>query len=250
MLKLNLSQSIDLLERHIGKDFITSGYDQYIISKDKLQALEQSYLDLGQSDPVFLRKLRNLSYIDIKVMISRYVLYKEEQASKLQKAVMPLEILGDTVLVQPEKGEKLVMSLVGIFRNALSHGIETPEERVSKGKDSFGKITCSTYVVDDILNLSIEEDGRGLDTKVLLDKAISDGIVGPDEDLNEKEILNLVFKDKMTTKEEADVLSGRGVGLSAIYDIITSIEGTIELESNLGKGSKFLIKVPMKCLID
>jgi len=250
MLELNLGQSIDLLEKHIGKDFITRGYDQYVISKDKLKALEKSYLDSGQVDQVFLKNLRNLSYIDIKVMISRYVLYVEEQAEKLQKAVMPLEILGDTVLVQPEKGEKLVMSLVGIFRNALSHGIETPEERVSKGKDSFGKITCSTHVVDDILHLSIEEDGRGLDTKVLLDKAIRDGIVGPDDNLTEKEVLNLVFKDKMTTKEEADVLSGRGVGLSAIYDIITSIEGTIELESKLGKGSKFLIKVPMKCLID
>ncbi len=246
----NLNQSIELLEKNIGKDYFTSGYQEYSIDKSDINRLEEAYLASDNQDEAFLKRIRQLRNIDIKKMLSRYNNYVDQIAQSLEKAVLPLDITGDSVLVDPEKTEALVMVLVAVFRNAVTHGIEIPDERVAKGKDSYGLVNCHIDVTEEQMILSIKDDGAGINTNEILQRAISDGIIKEDQSLTQEEILNLIFLSKMSTKDDANLLAGRGIGLSAVGDVITALSGTIDIETVIDTSTEFIIKIPVASLVD
>jgi len=252
ILEKGLNQAIVYLEQHIGKDYFTESYQEITIPKSAVDELETAYLASENYQPDVLKQIRHLRNVDIKKMLSRYSNYVNRMAEIMDKAVLPLEIKGESVFVEPSKSEELLMVLVGIFRNSMTHGIESPEDRIALEKDSYGIITCHVSTVDETLIISIKDDGSGVNTENVLQRAVDADIITEAEShqLSRSEILKLIFKSKLSTEEVSNVLAGRGIGLSAVVEVVNKLEGQIDIISEEGIGTEFIINIPLSKLID
>lgn len=141
--------------------------------------------------------------------------------------------------------------LIHIIRNAIDHGIEDPEVRVKQGKPAQGTITLSAYHEGNQVIIEIEDDGKGIDVQGVKQKALQQGIIHSKEvdSLQDLELANLIFLGGFSTVETVSSLSGRGVGLNVVKRYLEKINGSIELETLSGKGSKFTIKLPLTLAI-
>ncbi|OVE82631.1 hypothetical protein BVY03_00540 [bacterium K02(2017)] len=140
--------------------------------------------------------------------------------------------------------DELSSPLTHLLRNAIDHGIEEPHDREKKGKPRKGTITMTAEYKGRYFFLTIEDDGKGLDKEIIRKKAIEKSLITKDQQLSEKEIMDLIFLSGFSTKEKATDLSGRGVGMDAVKNAVENLKGTIELESKLEHGSKVTIKLP------
>lgn len=133
--------------------------------------------------------------------------------------------------------------LVHLLRNAADHGIETPEVREDANKPAQGMITVGAYQEGNRVVVNVTDDGKGIDPEAIRESAESKGI--DTERLSEDEIIHLVFHPGFSTKENVTGVSGRGVGMDVVKEKITSLNGTIEILSERGKGSTFRITLPL-----
>ncbi|HHI75692.1 MAG TPA: chemotaxis protein CheA, partial [Gammaproteobacteria bacterium] len=147
--------------------------------------------------------------------------------------------------------EALADPMVHLVRNAVDHGIETPEERERAGKPRRGKVVLSAAQEGDHILLCIEDDGKGMDAEVLRRKAVEKGIMDEESAarLDDREAYNLIFHAGFSTKEEISDVSGRGVGMDVVKTKIAQINGSVEIDSEKGKGSKITIKLPLTLAI-
>ena len=142
--------------------------------------------------------------------------------------------------------EYVFEALMHIIRNAVDHGIETPEERAASGKEKVGKITFMSQSTVGELILSIQDDGRGINPKKILASAKEKGILDKrEEEYEVHEIWDLILHPGFTTKETVTEFSGRGVGLDVVKNIMEEAWGHLYIESEEGKGSKFTIVLPL-----
>lgn len=145
--------------------------------------------------------------------------------------------------------EKIVDPMVHLVRNSLDHGLENPAERQAKGKPETGTITLEAYHQGGNIVIEIIDDGAGLNTAKILEKAISKGLVSPDEELSDDAIHQLIFKPGFSTADAVSDLSGRGVGMDVVKRNIHELNGTIELQSRRDQGSRFTIRLPLTLAI-
>jgi two-component system chemotaxis sensor kinase CheA len=145
--------------------------------------------------------------------------------------------------------DKISDPLVHMIRNAIDHGIEPPEERKKKGKNPKGRIELRAYHEAENIVIEIEDDGKGLNKKRILEKAVENGIVTEDHKLSGEEILKLVFHAGLSTAREVTSVSGRGVGMDVVKKSVESLHGKIDINSTLGKGSTFTIRMPLTLAI-
>jgi two-component system chemotaxis sensor kinase CheA len=143
--------------------------------------------------------------------------------------------------------EKLEEPLIHIIRNAVDHGIEPPDERERLGKPRAGQIRLKAYYQGDRVFISVEDDGRGIDVEKVKAKAIEKGIATKDrlEKMTEKEILSLVFSPGFSTADRVSEVSGRGVGMDVVMDVVMRFRGTVDLFSEKGKGTKVIMSFPL-----
>lgn len=136
--------------------------------------------------------------------------------------------------------------LVHLLRNAIDHGIELPADRERAGKPPIGRVTIDARMEGKLLTIVVEDDGRGLDPERIREKAVSRGLLGaaPVAALSDRAILDLVFMPNFSTREHADDLSGRGVGLDVVRRKVKELGGSAAVESELGRGARFTIRVP------
>ena len=136
--------------------------------------------------------------------------------------------------------------LVHLVRNCVDHGIETPEERAAAGKPRIGKIVLSARTDGDLLAITVEDDGRGINPQKVRAAALKKGIVGEQQaaSLSARAALDLVFMAGFSTREHAGETSGRGVGLDVVRKRMTGIGGSVSVESEPGKGARFLLRMP------
>ncbi|WP_197473188.1 chemotaxis protein CheA, partial [Oleiphilus sp. HI0123] len=129
--------------------------------------------------------------------------------------------------------------------------IEMPDDRVTKGKERIGQVVLSAQQEGDHIMLAIEDDGAGMDAEVLRQKAVEKGIYDQDaaDRLSDSECYNLIFAPGFSTKQEISDISGRGVGMDVVKTKITQLNGTVNIDSELGKGSRLSIKVPLTLAI-
>lgn len=141
--------------------------------------------------------------------------------------------------------------LIHLIRNSIDHGIESPEERLKAGKPEFGTVALRAYPDGNTVVIEVEDDGAGINADKVLGKAISKGLVTNKEaeTMTHQEIVNLLFKPGFSTAEVITDLSGRGVGLDVVKTKIESLNGTVEVKTNLGHGSKFTIRLPLTLAI-
>jgi len=145
--------------------------------------------------------------------------------------------------------EQLGDPLVHLIRNAVDHGLETSDERLNIHKPKVGKIHLSAYHRGGQIVIEIRDDGRGLDAEKLKKKAIEKGLITPDSVLTEREALQLIFMPGFSTKENVTDVSGRGVGMDVVKTNIQQLQGSIEIETQVGSGTCFKIALPLTLAI-
>jgi two-component system chemotaxis sensor kinase CheA len=145
--------------------------------------------------------------------------------------------------------ERLGDPLVHLLRNSLDHGIETPEERVANGKQPQGMILLSAEHSGGEVLIRITDDGRGMSTESIRDKAVERGLISKDAEMTEKELLKLIFEPGFSTAREVTNVSGRGVGMDVVKRAIDSLRGSIDIDSKLGQGTTITIRLPLTLAI-
>jgi|GEM_PF-1979976 Chemotaxis protein histidine kinase and related kinases len=235
---------IDLegLKDILGQDFF-SQEDELVISKTRLTEIEKKIEKLLSPNEckILIPELRRLRHKPLEQLLKSYPEYIYKLADRLEKSVYPIIIQADTVLVDPDQFYDFTKSLVHVFRNAVDHGLESADERLELGKDQYSTINCILTHSDSNIHLSISDDGRGIDVEALTRKAVQNGTMSQQEvdQLSPQEAVQLIFTDGLSTKNEATELSGRGVGLAAVLSELKKLGGTLNVTTELGKGTQF-----------
>ena len=167
--------------------------------------------------------------------------------AKLRNKDIGLEIAGQNTDLDKSILDALAEPLAHIVRNAADHGIETAAEREAARKPPRGTVRLDAYHEADHVVIEISDDGRGLDRKKILRRAIENGILRTEDTglLNDSDIMNLIFAPGLSTADEITEISGRGVGLDVVKAAVDNLKGSIELESELGRGTTFRLMVPL-----
>ncbi|MCF8240201.1 MAG: chemotaxis protein CheA [Melioribacteraceae bacterium] len=162
-----------------------------------------------------------------------------------------LEINGEETELDKTLIEEIHDPLVHLIRNSVDHGIESAEERKKVNKDAKGKIILSAEHEGNNIIIRIEDDGKGIDTEKIKKSAIKKGLITKDkaEELSENEVYNLIFLPGFSTAEKVSNVSGRGVGMDVVKTNVMKLRGIINIESEVGKGTKIIIKLPLTLAI-
>ena len=186
----------------------------------------------------------------IKKVFGRFPRLVRDLARQLKKEIS-LELVGEETDLDKNLVEALADPLVHLVRNAVDHGCETPEERAAAGKPSCGRVILSAEQEGDHILLSISDDGKGMDANFLRSLAVKKGLMDKDaaDRLSESDCYNLIFAPGFSTKTEISDVSGRGVGMDVVKTKIAQLNGSLSIESTLGRGSKIVIKVPLTLAI-
>jgi len=186
----------------------------------------------------------------IKKVFGRFPRLVRDLARQLKKEIN-LELVGEETDLDKNLVEALADPLVHLVRNAVDHGVETPEEREASGKSRNGKVILAAEQEGDHILLSITDDGKGMDPAILRNIAVKRGVMDKDaaDRLTDTECYNLIFAPGFSTKTEISDVSGRGVGMDVVKTKISQLNGSINIYSTKGQGSKIVIKVPLTLAI-
>lgn len=218
----------------------------------------------GQDDSEFVTPLQRLSHItsDLQEGVMKTRMQPIGNAwAKLPRIVrdlgfetgkkIDLQMLGAETELDRQVLDLIKDPLTHMVRNSADHGLEGPDERRAVGKPEMGKIVLNAYHEGGHIIIEISDDGRGLNTEKIAQKALSLGLTTEAEvdSLNEQQLAQFIFKPGFSTAEQVTSVSGRGVGMDVVRTNIEKIGGTIELKTEQGKGTTFIIKIPLTLAI-
>lgn len=186
----------------------------------------------------------------IETVFNRFPRVIRDLAQKLDKDVK-LEMLGGDTELDRSVIEVIGDPLLHVLRNSLDHGLERPDDREAAGKSRQGTVTISARHQENHIVIEIIDDGRGIDVERVKAKAVSNGLTTAEaaEKLSDKEILQFIFASGVSTASEVSEVSGRGVGMDIVRSNLQKLGGIIELETNLGEGTKFTFRLPLTLAI-
>jgi len=186
--------------------------------------------------------------LPISFAFNRFPRLVRDLSNKMGKMV-ELVLTGEQTEVDKTVLEKIGDPLVHLVRNALDHGLETPEARRAAGKPEKGRIELSAQHESGNIVIRISDDGAGLDREKILKKAVEKGLVNGREELSDERIDNLIFQPGFSTADRVSDLSGRGVGMDVVKRNINDLGGTVTIQSEPGKGSTVTIRLPLTLAI-
>jgi two-component system chemotaxis sensor kinase CheA len=169
-------------------------------------------------------------------------------ARKAGKTVA-LSISGEETELDKNVIQQMSDPLVHMVRNAVDHGIESPEQRRQAGKPELGQVALNAFHQGDSIVIEIRDDGRGLDREKLMAKGIERGLVNPGDPLTEQQVFALILQPGFSTAEKVTDISGRGVGMDVVRRNVEQLRGKIEIHSEKGRGSVFQIRLPLTLAI-
>ncbi len=207
----------------------------------ELESITEAYEKLA-------RQLRenalDMRLIPIYTILIRFKRLVRDLSSRLNKEII-LKTTGTETELDKSMIEKLYDPLMHILRNSIDHGIEPPDERIKAGKDPKGLIHINTSYSGAHVIIKISDDGRGMDEKQLRETALQKGLISPDAEYSKKEILQLIFLPGFTTSEKVSRVSGRGVGMDVVKKNIEELRGSIEVDTEKGKGTTIILSLPL-----
>jgi two-component system chemotaxis sensor kinase CheA len=239
--------------RDIVRDLATQG----MLPKQELRRLRllnfrlnESTQSLGRVANDLQASVMRIRMLPIFQLFQRFPRLIRDQALKLGKKV-DLTIEGGETEIDKRVLEQMNDPLVQFLRNAVAHGIEPPDERRKAGKTDTGSIRLAAYHAGDYVAIEIEDDGRGIDTQRLRDVLRSRNAISQHEldRLTDAEVAYSIFMPGISTYEKVDGSAGRGVGLDVVKQNVEHMNGTVEVESSAGKGTRFLIRIPLTVAI-
>ncbi len=226
----------DVEERYEGEEFLEElnqvvSIVSLVTTDLQIAVMKTRMLPIGKVFNKFPRMIRDLS-------------------RELNKKI-DLELAGEDTELDKSIVEEIGDPLVHIIRNSCDHGVETPEERLAKGKDETGVIGLKAYNEGNQIVIQIDDDGKGLDTDMLKNKSLEKGIITEKEadNMSEKEAFGLIFKPGFSTAAAVTNVSGRGVGMDVVKTNIEKLNGIIDIDSELGVGTSMKLKIPLTLAI-
>lgn len=236
-------------------DILMNLFSELVIDKTRLEqiAREVNNSELVETVEHMSRVSTDLQNIVMKIrmvpvetVFNRFPRMIRDLAKDLNKKI-DFEIRGAETELDRTVIDEIGDPLVHMLRNALDHGLETPEERLKAGKNETGKLELIAYHSGNHVFIEISEDGRGIDREKILRKAIERGLVDParTEALTNEQVFDFMFRSGFSTAEKISDVSGRGVGLDVVKSKIETLGGRVVVHSVLGQGTKFIIQLPL-----
>lgn len=224
----------------IGSDFTASKLPKLI---EGLEQLEQNTRELQES-------VMRIRMLPISFNFSRFPRMVRDLAQQLNKKIR-LEMRGEQTELDKTVMEKIGDPLVHLVRNAVDHGIESPEVRAAAGKQETGRLTLNAYHQGGNVVIEISDDGAGLDREKILRKAYEKGLLGSVDAalLTDEQVYDLIFQPGFSTAEKVSEVSGRGVGMDVVRRNIQALKGSVEITSRKGEGSTIHIRLPLTLAI-
>ncbi|ENM5881001.1 chemotaxis protein CheA [Vibrio metoecus] len=247
-------EKVDNLINLVGELVITQSMLTELgndFSMDKLEKLKAGLAQLLQNSKDLQENVLNIRMLPMSFAFSRFPRLVRDLCGRLGKKV-DLQIQGEQTELDKTVLERIVDPLVHLVRNGIDHGVEMPDVRLAKGKPETGVITLQAFHQGGSIIVEIRDDGAGIDCDKLWRKAVEKGVLEPHtqrSDLTDKQIINLIFAPGFSTAEQVSDISGRGVGMDVVKRNIEDLGGQIEVESELGHGSRFTISLPLTLAI-
>jgi len=228
----------ELVIKRTQVESVAMSYDLDELEK-KLKPLSKVTTDLQDA-------VMEMRMVPISTVFNRFPRLVRDLAQDLEKDIN-LVIEGEETELDRTIIDEIGDPLVHMIRNSIDHGIETPEEREKKGKSREGLVRLSAFHEGNNVVIQIEDDGSGIDPDIIKAKAIEKGVVTASEieNMSDQEIINLVFAAGFSTNEEVSDVSGRGVGMDVVKNKLDSLNGSVDIRSEVGKGSIFTMKLPL-----
>jgi len=214
----------------------------------QMEKLVEGLAQLERNTREIQESVMRIRMLPISFVFSRVPRLVHDLSGKLNKKVN-LVTLGEGTELDKTVMEKIGDPMVHLVRNALDHGIETPEQRLAAGKDETGTLTLNAYHKGGNIVIELSDDGAGINKERVLNKARSNGLVGENETLTDDAINDLIFHPGLSTAAELSDVSGRGVGMDVVRKNIKSLGGSVRVDSNEGEGATFTIQLPLTLAI-
>jgi two-component system chemotaxis sensor kinase CheA len=227
----------------ISKDLLREG--QRAIDISELQKASQ---DLDRKVSMLQGELVEARMIPIGQVFERLLRIVRKISKELNKEITLL-ISGEETKLDKSMVEEIADPLMHLVRNAIDHGIEGKDERLNGGKPEAGTIKLSAQQKGNSVVVEVEDDGAGVDLSKVYKKALERGLLEESKEYSQKELFNFLFLPGFTTKEEATDISGRGVGLDVVAKNIGKLGGMVDMDTELGKGTKFTLTLPITMVI-
>lgn len=241
-------------------DDIMNMVGELVLVRNRFQTLRSA----SESDDQMAKAIANLDVVTadlqlavmktrmqpIKKVFGRFPRVVRDLARSLNKQIR-LELVGEETDLDKNLVEALADPLVHLVRNSVDHGIESPEERAAAGKPTEGVVVLTASQQGDHIELSIKDDGKGMNANALRAKVVEKGLMDADTAarLDQRECFNLIFMPGFSTKTEISDVSGRGVGMDVVKTRISQMNGAVEVDSKEGVGTTITIKVPLTLAI-
>ncbi|MFP4199148.1 MAG: chemotaxis protein CheA [Halanaerobium sp.] len=256
--KVNSFQSSSTVRVDISKlDTLMNMVGELLINKTRLQSLDIQKSKFNEIIPQLDRVTMELHHIvmqirmvPVGVMFSRFPRMIRDLSNKMDKEI-DFVMEGQETELDRSIIDELSDPLTHLLRNAIDHGIERPEERKAKGKEEEGRIELRAYQKGSEIIIEVKDDGAGIDAGQVGRKAVEKGIVSEEEleQMERRDVLDFVFHPGFSTAAEVTDVSGRGVGMDIVRNVVKKLDGQISIESELGQGSTFTISLPLTLAI-
>ena len=246
---------LDELMNIVGELVLAHSSISSIANRMRAEGFSRMAIDLGKAAKGLERRLTDLQkgVMDIRMIpvgqlyekMSRIVRkVSREQGKKIELKMYGAETELDKLIV-----EDIADPLMHIIRNAIDHGIESPERRLAAGKDERGTVRLSSFQKGNHVVIEVEDDGGGIDIEKIKQKALSKGLVQDVSGMTDREALDLIFMPGFSTADTITDISGRGVGMDVVRNNIAAVSGMVDIETRLGQGSRFTIVLPITLAI-
>lgn len=249
IIKVDVS-NLDRLMNLVGELVITKGRLEQIAERLGDRELLETLSTLSRLLTELQDEIMEMRLTPVAEVFNKFPRMVRELARKMGKEVEFI-VEGADIEVDRTILDKLGDVLVHLLRNAIDHGIEPPEEREKLGKPRAGRVELIARRERSHVEIIVRDDGRGIDPEKVKRKAIEKGLITPEQaaEMSDEEAINLIFLPGFSTKEQVTDVSGRGVGMDVVKDVVKSLNGSISVQSEVGKGSTFILKLPVSMAI-
>jgi len=240
-------------------DVLMNLVSELIIIKTRLEGLE--IIDNSQTYDEAIEYLERITtslhdavmkvrMVPVEMVFNRFPRMIRDVSRELGKEIR-LNMSGEETELDRTVIDEIGDPLIHLLRNSADHGIESKEERAQAGKPAVGQINLKAYQDGNNVVIEVDDDGKGIDLEKIKKKIIEKGLVKKDivSTLSQKDIINFLFKPSFSTSDKISNLSGRGVGLDVVKTKIEQLDGVVEVETETGEGSKFIIRLPLTLAI-
>jgi two-component system chemotaxis sensor kinase CheA len=243
-------ERLDSLMNLVGELVISKSRLFQIKNKYAIDELNETLAYIDKLTTSLQEEVQEMRMVEVRYVFDRFPRMVRDLAKKEGKLV-EFVIEGKDIELDRTVLDEIGDPLVHLLRNCIDHGIEAPEERVRKGKDEKGRILLKARRVKDHVEIIVEDDGRGIDPEKIKRIAVEKGLISESEaaKMSDDEAKMLIFTPGFSSADKVTDISGRGVGLDVVRNKILSLGGTVELESEVDKGTRFVLKLPLTLAI-